>query len=48
MPGLAHPQLVEAVVVYAEVVGDLVDDGQPDLLYDLVPVGAYGLYRVLE
>ena len=46
--GLAHPQLVEAVVVDAEVVGDLVDYGEPDLLYDLVPVGAHGLYGVLE
>ena len=47
-PNLAGAELVEAVVVDAEVVGDLVDYGQPDLLHDLVIVGAYGLDRLLE
>ena len=45
---LADSELVEAVVVDAEVVGNLVDDGQPDLLDDLVLLGAHGLYRLLE
>ena len=47
-PRLVHAEVVQPVVVDAEVVGELVDDRDPDLVGEVVRVGEVGLQRQPE